>query len=112
MSAFETFSTTAASNTSVGGVSIAENCPAANINDAIRYILKEGKELNTLVAAISTSTLMPKSGGAFTGTIARNGAGGYWYHASSSQATGPVYTQAVATALPSSPAEGTVVLRY
>ena len=34
------------------------------------------------------------------------------YHAGSTQATGPVYTQPVASALPSSPAEGTVVLQY
>lgn len=111
MSAFETFSTTAASNTSVGGVSIAENCPAANINDAIRYILKEGKELNTLVAAISTSTLMPKSGGAFTGTITRSGAGAFSYWASSSLTSGAEYVQPVATALPS-PAEGLKVYQY
>jgi hypothetical protein len=60
----------------------------------------------------ATANFMPKSGGAFTGTITRSGSGGYLYHVSSSQATGPVYTQALATALPTSPAEGTVVLQY
>ena len=110
--AFSDYSLTPASNTTINGINIAENCPAANVNNALRQIAADGKSLSDTVAGISTSTLMPKSGGAFTGTITRSGAGGYWYHASSSQATGPVYTQPVATALPSSPAEGTVVLQY
>lgn len=112
MAAFATFSTTAASNTTINGISVAEGCPAGNINGAIREILVEGKQLYALVAAISTSTLMPKSGGAFTGTITRSGSGGYFYHANATQATGPVYTQPVASSLPSSPAEGTVVFQY
>lgn len=112
MTAFSTYSTTASANVTVGGVSIAENCPAGNLNDAIRYILKEGRELYNLVSGSSTSDLMPKSGGAFTGTITRSGAGGYLYHANSSQGTGPVYTQPVASSLPSSPAEGTIVFQY
>lgn len=112
MSAFATYSTTASLNVSVGGVSIAENCAAANINDAIRYVLKEGKELNTLVAAISTSTLMPKSGGAFSGPITRSGAGSYIYHNSASLTGGALYVQTTGTALPSSPTEGTIVCSY
>lgn len=112
MAGFASYSTTADSNTSVGGINVAEGCPAANVNNAIRYILKEGKELSNIVAAISTSTLMPKSGGAFTGTITRASSGGYLYHANSSQGTGPVYTQPVASSLPSSPAEGTIVFQY
>lgn len=110
--AFSAYSATPASNTSINGISIAENCPAANVNNALRQLAADGKVLDTTVAAISTLTLMPKAGGAFTGTITRSGSGGYLYHAAAAQATGPVYTQTVATALPSSPAEGTVVLQY
>ena len=110
--AFSDYSLTPASNTSINGINIAENCPAANVNNVIRQLASDGRALSDTVAGIDTSTFMPKSGGSFTGTIGRASAGGYWYHASSSQATGPVYTQPVATALPSSPAEGTVVLQY
>jgi hypothetical protein len=64
------------------------------------------------VAAINVSGYMPLSGGAFTGNITRSTAGGYWYHANSAQAAAPVYTQLSTDALPSSPAEGTVVFQY
>jgi hypothetical protein len=110
--AFSAYSLTPASNTSISGINIAENCPAANVNNALRQLAADGKSLSDTVAAISVTNLMPKAGGAFTGTISRAGAGGYFYHAASAQATAPVYTQTAATALPSSPAEGTVVLQY
>lgn len=109
---FSAYSLTPASNLSINGISIAEGCAAANINNAIRQIAADGRELYDTVNAIDVSSYMPKAGGAFTNTITRSGAGGYWYHASATQATAPVYTQTAATALPSSPAEGTVVLQY
>lgn len=109
---FSSYSTTPASNTSLNGISVAENCPAANINNAIRQLAADGKTLDDTVAAISTSTLMPKAGGTFTGAIKRGSAGGYLYHAGATQAIGPVYTQAVGSPLPSSPAEGTIVFFY
>jgi hypothetical protein len=109
---FGSYSTTPASNTTCNGINVAENCPAANVNNAIRQIMADGRSLYDTVAGISLSSYMLKTGGAFTGTITRNGAGGYWYHANASQATGPVYTQTSATALPTSPAEGTVVMQY
>lgn len=109
---FSSYSTTPASNTSINSINVAENCPAANINNAIRQLMADGKTLDNTVAAISTSTLMPKAGGAFTGAITRSSAGGYLYHAGATQAVGPVYTQAVGSSLPSSPAEGTIVFFY
>lgn len=112
MAGFATYSTTADLNVSIGGIGIAENCAAANVNDAIRYILKEGKELSDTVAAIDTTTLMPKAGGAFTGSITRSGAGAYLYHNSSTMVGGAIYVQLSSAALPSSPAEGTVVFGY
>ena len=110
--AFSDYSTTPSLNVSIQGISIAEGCPAANVNDVLRQFAADGKALANTVAGINVSNYMPKSGGAFTGTITRSGGGGYWYHAGSTQATGPVYTQPSATALPTSPAEGTVVLQY
>ena len=112
MAAFAEFSTTPSVNVSCGGFSIAENCAAANMNDVARYICASGRQLYDIVAAIDVSSYMPKSGGAFTDSITRSSAGGYWYHAGATQATAPVYTQPSTSALPSSPAEGTVVLQY
>jgi hypothetical protein len=110
--AFSAYSLTPSANLSINGINIAENCPAANINDALRQIAADGRALSDTVSAIDVSSYMPKSGGAFTGSITRASAGGYWYHAGATQATAPVYTQPSASALPSSPAEGTVVLQY
>jgi hypothetical protein len=112
MAGFATFSTTASVNVTVNGISIAEGCPAGNVNDALRNILAEGKQLSDIVGALNVTGLMSKAGGAFTGPITQTGAGGYLYHAAAAQSQGPIYTQLVATALPSSPVEGTVVLQY
>lgn len=110
--AFSDYSTTPANNNSIEGINIAEGCPAANINNAIRQLASDGASLAATVAAINVSSYMPKAGGAFTGDITRNSAGGYFYHVGATQSKAPVYTQPVATALPTSPAEGTVVLQY
>lgn len=112
MAAFATYSTTPALNTSIRTINAAENCPAANQNDLARAICAEGRELYDLVAAIDTSTLMPKSGGAFTGSITRSTAGSYLYWNSSALAGGAMYVQLTTDALPSSPAEGTIVFQY
>jgi hypothetical protein len=109
---FSDYSLTPASNTSINGINIAENCDAANVNNAVRQLMADGKELSVTVAAIDTSALMPKAGGAFTGPITRSGAGAYAYWNSSSLTGGAMYVQTVATALPSSPAEGTIVFQY
>lgn len=112
MPGFSDFSTNEALNVTIGGINVAENCPAANVNNAIRYVLREGKELSNIVAAISTSSLMPKAGGTFTGPILRGGAGAYLYHISSSMTGGGIAVQTSGTALPLSPAEGTFVFQY
>lgn len=108
--AFSDYSTTPASNTTIGGISIAENCPAANINDAIRQLMADAKSFSN--SAATTTGLMPKSGGAFTGQITRSGAGGYLYNAASAQSGGAVYVLPSGSALPSSPQEGTFVFFY
>ena len=41
---FTDYSTTADSNADIGGVNIAENCPAANINNAIRLLMAHTAE--------------------------------------------------------------------
>ena len=110
--AFSAYSLTPSANISINGISVAEGCAAANVNDAIRQLMSDGRALSDTVTAINVSSYMPITGGAFTNAITRSGAGGYLYHASATQSLGPVYTQSSATALPSSPAEGTVVLQY
>lgn len=109
---FSSYSTTPGSNTSIGGLSTAEGCPAANLNNAIRQLAADGKELSDEVDALDVAGKMAKSGGAFTGQITRSGSGGYLYNAASTQSGGAVYVYATGTALPASPAEGTFVFFY
>jgi hypothetical protein len=109
---FGSYSTTPASNVSIGGVSIAENCAAGNVNDAIRQLMADGRMLNDTVAAIDTSSLMPKAGGAFTGQITRSGSGGYLYNANSAQGGGKISIVPTGTARPSSPSEGDMQFYY
>jgi hypothetical protein len=109
---FGSYSTTPANNLSCSGINIAEGCPAGNTNDALRQIMADGKELFDTVSGISVSSYMPIAGGAFTGPITRSGAGGFLYHAGSAQSGGIIYTQLSTAALPTSPAEGTIVFLY
>lgn len=110
--AFSSYSLTPAANVSINGININEGCPAGNVNGAIRQLMSDGKALSDTLSAINVTAYMPLAGGAFTGNITRQGAGGYWYHANSAQSGGQVYTQLATAALPSSPTEGTVVLQY
>lgn len=103
--------TTASQNTTIEGISVGENVmPPSAVNDLFRAMAAAIKNYSLGVSSPSGS-YMPLTGGAFTGTITRSGAGGYLYHASSSQAQGPVYTLASGTSLPSA-VEGAVVFFY
>lgn len=109
---FGSYSTTPASNTSINGINIGENCAAANITNALRQIAADGRELYDTVTAINVSSYLPLAGGTMTGGIVRDGAGAFLAHASTTLTSGLVYTQPIATALPSAPAEGTIVFQY
>jgi hypothetical protein len=56
--------TSSGNNTDIGGINIAEGCPAAGINDAIRTVMSQ---IATWLAAASGPLL--KTGGAVTGAI-------------------------------------------
>jgi hypothetical protein len=109
---FSDYSTSPASNTTIGGVSVAEGCAAGNVNNALRQIAADGKELSDTVAGINTSALMPKAGGAFTAQITRSGSGGYLYNANATQSGGKVSILVSGSARPASPSEGDMVFYY
>ena len=102
--AFSAYSLTPSLNTTIGGVSIAEGCPPANINDALRQIAADGKALSD--ATPSIAGLLATTGGTMTGNITRSGAGPHLYFVSASAATGAVEIVPTGTARPTSPAEG------
>lgn len=110
--AFSDYSTVPGANVTIGGVSIAENCPAGNVNNALRQLAADGKALSNDVDAIDLAAYVPKSGGVFTTNPKFTGKGGYWYHANAAQTGGPVSIVPTGTARPASPAEGTVQFYY
>ena len=108
--AFSDYSTTPSANTSIAGINIAENCPAANVNNALRQLAADGKTLNNVVNAITTG--MPIGGGTFTGAIYFTGAGAFRYNVDSTLISGRDYHLVEGSSRPSSPAEGDRVFYY
>jgi len=108
--AFSDYSLTPSANTSIAGINIAENCPAANINNAIRQLAADGKLLNNVVNAITTG--LPLSGGTVTGAIFFSGAGAFRYNVDSTLISGRDYHLIEGSARPGSPAEGDRVFYY
>lgn len=86
-------------NVTIGGVSVAEGCPPGNINNAIRQIAADGKEMANTVGAIPSA--LPLSGGTITGNITRSGKGVVPYWDSAAQTSGRIFIQASGGAAPS-----------
>lgn len=103
------FSTNPDSNTTIGGVNVAENCPPGGLNNVERYLAAAMRSLYDQVQGLSGG--MPVSGGAFTGDITRQGKGGYLHHANSAQSIGPVSTLPEGSPRPSA-AEGAIALYW
>ncbi|KQX18150.1 hypothetical protein [Sphingomonas sp. Root1294] len=61
--------TTAANNTDIGGINIAEGCPAAGINNGFREMMAQ---LKTYLVA-TFAAYLPLAGGTMTGAIAEMG---------------------------------------
>ncbi len=106
---FSDYSTTAASNTTIGGQNVAEGCPPGNINNAVRQLMADGKALANDVAGLSGS--MPTTGGTFTGDIVRSGRGGYLHHNGAAQTGGRIIMLPEGSATPSLN-EGDIVFFY
>lgn len=111
MPAFSDYSATAASNTTIGGLSSAENATAlASVNNQLREAFANGRQLYDLVVAFGTP--VTTSGAAFTGNITRVGFGGY-YVANNSGATSPrIYVLVDGSAAPSSPPTDSLVIYH
>jgi hypothetical protein len=98
------YNTNPASNTNISGINVAEGCAAGNGNDAFRQLMAD---IAVMYAALpNTSTLIPKTGGVFTGNPTFTSAGGYHFNASTSAPGGKWTIQASGGGAPASPAEG------
>ena len=109
--AVDDYSTTPASNTTISGINIAENCPPGNLNNAIRQMMADVKGLQGTIP--STTSLMPKDGGTFEGTQPKyTGRGAYRHNNSAALSSGREYFLADGSSYPSSPTAGDVVNFY
>jgi hypothetical protein len=103
------FSTTPASNTTIGGVNVGEDCSPGGINDALRYLAAAARDSFDKIPA--TGAYIPASGGTYTGDIYRYDRGGYLHHASTAQYDGRVFFLPEGSARPAA-AEGAIVFYY
>lgn len=108
---FGSYSTTPASNTTIGGVNIAENCSPANVNDAIRQLMADGRSLFDTVDAIDLSAKASLDAPAFTGQPTYSGRGAFIHHNNSANASGRIFIQASGGSLPTM-ANGDILLEY
>ncbi len=66
--AVQDYSTTPASNTTISGINIAEGCPPANINDAIRAVMADLRVFyNDIPASTAPATVRTNIGAAASG---------------------------------------------
>jgi hypothetical protein len=108
---YTTWSTDASLNVSVNGVNISEGCPPGNLNNMGREIMAGVASLRDAMPSITG--LAPLTGAVFTGTQPRyTGAGAYLFNASSGNTSGRVSFLAEGSALPTSPANGDIVLFF
>jgi len=103
------FSTDPDDNGTIGGTNVAEGCPPAGINDALRYVAAMVRLVFDGVPTVGD--LMPVAGGTFTGDINRQGRGAYLHHANGAQTDGQIFILPEGSARPAA-AEGRLVLYY
>lgn len=108
---FADYSTNPDLNITIGGLSSAEGCPPANLNNICRQLAADGRELFNILP--TTDTLMPRAAGAFSGTqpiYTGRGAYGHWNNPALT--SNRRFLQADGTARPSGAAPGDEVLYY
>jgi hypothetical protein len=93
------YSTTPGSNTSISGINIGENCPAANVNGAIRQFMADVKVMYNALPDVSA--YVTKSGGVFIANPTFSGRGGYVHMNDVANTSGRVFVQPAGGAAPS-----------
>jgi hypothetical protein len=97
-------------NATINGINVAENCPAANVNNAIRAIMGSVRVMYDNLP--NTSTYVLNTGGVFTGNPTFSGRGGYVYYNDSSQPGGRVFQQPAGGSAPAGMVNGDRLEEY
>lgn len=104
------WSTNANLNITVDGINIAEGCPAANINGAIRAVMAN---VRVMYDGLPDLTLyVTKSGGTFITNPTFTGRGGFLHNSNSSNTGGQVFVQATGSGTPVGMVNGDWLAEY
>jgi hypothetical protein len=109
------WSVTPASNLTVDGVSIAEACPPANINNALRSVMAGVRTFYDAQQTVNGTIagFMPAAGGTFSGTQpVYVGEGAYLHNATNGFASGRVFYQAAGGSPPGGMQPGDWLIEY
>lgn len=108
---FSDYSLTPSANLTLAGLSLAENSTSlASINNQLRQLMSDGKELSDQVVAIGSPLLL--TGGTVTGNIIRSGFGGHYYANDSAYTSPRIYVLLDGSPAPTSPPNGSLVVYY
>jgi hypothetical protein len=110
-----TWSETPASNTTVDGVNIAENCSPAVLNNGLRSIMAGVKTFHLAYTALAATVAakVNAAAGVFSGTQPiYTGEGAFLHHQNSANASGKVYLLPEGSSRPGSPANGDLIFFY
>jgi len=108
---FSGYSLTPANNGTLGGLDVSEGCSPANLNNGLRQLMADGKELSDTVVAIDVSIKADVASPAFTGQPTVSTRGALLHHNNASNASGRIFIQASADAVPTM-ANGDILLTY
>lgn len=109
------WSETPASNTTIDGVNISENCSPGVLNNAVRAVMAGVRTFKVAydALAVTVSTKLNASGAVFTGVQPiYTGEGAVLHHQASANASGRIYMLPEGSARPASPANGDIVFYY
>lgn len=109
MATFSDWSTTASSNATVAGINIAEGCPPANINNALREIMAAAKTQDNNKADGTLYVL--KSSSVLSTDAKVTGRGAALHHNNAANTSGKVFVQASGSPAPAM-ADGDILLEY
>ncbi|WP_387425136.1 hypothetical protein [Sphingomonas melonis] len=109
-SGVETWSTDPDLNGTIGGINIAENCPAANINNSLRYVAAAVRVFYNGVP--NGDAYVTKNGGVFLTQPTFSGRGAFLHHNDPLNASGRIFIQAAGGSAPAGMQNGDFLLEY
>lgn len=107
--AVQDYSTTPGNNTSISGIFIGENCPAANINNAFRQMMADVRVMYNGLPDLSG--YVTKTGAVFLTNPIYQGRGGYLHMNDVANTSGRVFVQAAGGSVPTM-ANGDWLIEY